>query len=429
MLARLLSRDALFSGTLMRAALSLGIRVGGVLLMLAAQILLARAMPVSEYGVFIYAINIIPLATLLLQLGFPSATIKFMHHYKGEPALLKGFVRISFLLPAVLIAAVCALLWLVHAQLPMPEIMHRTVRDGVWIVLFFAMTQMAQQHLRALHKVSYSQVFEQIGLPLLLIGFAGLVLLRGQPSDFSQAIGFYGVCYIVLTLITTLLLARVLASHSDLRMPARYETRYWLKTAMPMGVGVMAITLLSRIDIFMLGMFLPAEAIAHYGVASRIAGFLMFALAALGAVLDPIISQMYHEGRIADISRLIGKVVRLVLLGGAAMFAGLLLLGEFILGLFGAAYVDATSLMLILAAGQMVNLSAGPSVSILNISGHQKIYMQLLLVCVVLTAGALWLVIPAYGVLGAAVVTSVMLAVMNAALGVLIYRKTGIRIL
>lgn len=415
----------------MRAALSLGIRVGGVGLMLLAQILLARAMPVSQYGIFIYATNVIPLATLLMQLGFPSATIKFMHHYKDQPALLKGFVYVSFALPAMLIAVVGGLTWIAQqaALLSLPDLMASTIEYGLWVVLFFAITQMAQQHLRALHRVTYSQIFEQIGLPLLLIAFAATVLLQQAPTDFIATISYYGLCYVALAATTCVVLWRVLPQHAGIQVRPAYDTNSWVKTAMPMGVGVMAITLLSRIDVFMLGMFLPADAIAHYGVASRIAGFLMFALAALGAVLDPIISDLYHKGDIEKISRMISKVVRLVLLGGSVMFVALYVLGGEILGLFGPEYSDAKPLLLILAAGQMLNLSAGPSVSILNISGHQKIYMQLLLVFVVLTAGALTLVIPAYGVVGAATVTSIMLAAMNLALSILIYRKTGIRIL
>lgn len=399
--------------------------------MLAAQMLLARALPMNDYGTFIYATNLIALLTLLVQFGFPSATMKFMHHYAHAPSLLKGFVRISFLLPFMagcVLVALAALL--AYSQIiPLAAVLRQSLLWAVWVVLFFAAVQTAQQHLRAMHHVMYAQCFEQIGLPLLLIAFGAWALIGKHTIGFHDAIVYYGMNYMLVAAIVGIVLCRLLPRHADVAVPATYQTRFWLKTALPMGIGVMAIALLSRLDILLLGMYLDAQTVAHYGVASRIAALLMFALAALGVVLDPMISRLYHQGEIAAISHLISRVVRLVVLGGIAAFMVLYLLGDEVLRLFGEEYVDARTLMLILAAGQLMNLSAGPSVSILNISGHQHAYMKLLLCFIVLSVAALMLVIPVYGALGAAIVTTTLLIGMNMALGILIYRKTGIRII
>lgn len=429
MLVRLLYNPHV-SHLLLRAALSLSIRIGGVGLMFMAHVLLARAMSTDDYGSFVYAVNAIPLLVLLVQLGFTSASVKYMHAYKAEPAALKGFVYTSFWLPCMLaLIGILAIAPLLLAYVPMTHVMQQTFTYGMWAVLLFAMTQTAQQHLRALHRTTYSQIFEQIGLPLMLMAFAGFVLWHGATASFVESIHAYTLCYAVLSVITVAVCWRMLGRHIPLNETPQWRVSEWVRTALPMGVGVIAIALLSRLDVLMLGAYVAPETIAHYGVASRIAALLMFALAALGAVLDPMISQWYHAGEIAKISNLISRVVRLIVLASLLMLGGLYFFGDLLLGMFGPEYIEAKSIMLVLAVGQALNISAGPSASILNVSGHQKAYMHLVLVCIAISAAALALVIPAYGVMGAAIVSATMLIGMNIALGVMIYRKTGIRIL
>lgn len=413
-----------------RAGLSLGIRMGGVGLMFMAHVLLARAMSTDDYGSFVYAINAIPLMVLLVQLGFPSASVKYMHAYQAEPAALKGFVYASFALPSMLaLIGILAIAPLLLAYVPMPHVMQQTFTYGMWAVLLFAMTQMAQQHLRALHRTSYSQVFEQIGLPLLLMAFAGYVLWQGARASFVESMHIYTLCYALLALVTMCVCWRMLGKHIPLNQAPQWHVAEWVRTALPMGISVMAIALLSRLDVLMLGAYVAPETIAHYGVASRIAALLMFALAALGAVLDPMISQWYHAGEKHKISQLVSRIVRVIMVASMLMLGGLYLCGDVLLGMFGPEYLEAKSIMLVLAVGQALNISAGPSASILNVSGHQKAYMQLVLGCIAISAGALAFVIPAYGVMGAAIVTTTVLISMNIALGLMIYRKTGIRIL
>lgn len=422
--------DSVMHRLLGRAGLSLGIRVGGVGLMFMAHVLLARAMSANDYGSFVYAINAIPLMVLLVQLGFPSASVKYMHAYTAEPSALKGFVITSFLLPSTLaLIGIVAVAPLLLTYVPMTAVMQQTFTYGMWAVLLFALTQMAQQHLRALHRTTYSQIFEQIGLPLLLMAFAGYVLWQGAGASFVESMHIYTLCYALLALVTACVCWRMLGKHIALDRTPEWRLREWVRTAIPMGISVIAITLLSRLDVLMLGAYVAPETIAHYGVASRIAALLMFAMAALGAVLDPIISQWYHAGDTHKISQLLSRIVRLILCASMLMLVGLYFCSDLLLGMFGPEYTEAKSILLVLAIGQAFNISAGPSASILNVSGHQKAYMHLVLGCIAISAAALAWAIPAYGVMGAAVVTAAMLVAMNVALGVLIYRKTGIRIL
>lgn len=122
----------------------------------------------------------------------------------------------------------------------------------------------------------------------------------------------------------------------------------------------------------------PVAAGAYFA-AERIAKLLSIALIGVNQIVGPMIARSWRAERLDE--------VRLLVLGGSAMaffvasigFFAYLLVGRFALRLFDPAYSDAYGVLLILAAGQLVNAICGPNNYLLNMVGLERTYMWIML--------------------------------------------------
>ena len=187
--------------------------------------------------------------------------------------------------------------------------------------------------------------------------------------------------------------------------------------------------LLSRLDILMLGLFVAASELAEYGVAARIAVLLSFLYSALNNALIPTISKNVQENTLDSLNSLIPKIMRIACAVTLLGFGMTVMLGEWLLSLFGEEYISAYIIQLVLAAAQSINLYAGPLGSVLLVTGHQKALLYFTLFFAALLAGALWFSIASYGLLGAAIATFCVVVLLNASLLILVKRLTSIRLL
>ena len=121
------------------------------------------------------------------------------------------------------------------------------------------------------------------------------------------------------------------------------------------------------------------------------------------SILGPPIAQAYAVG---DVTR-IGRIVRLTALGlvgiASPYLAMIFFAPHFVLSLFGPEFDAAANALLVLAAGQVVNLLGGPVGLVLIMTGNERWTLAYgVAAAVVCIALCLWL-IPLYGLMGAAI--------------------------
>jgi O-antigen/teichoic acid export membrane protein len=188
------------------------------------------------------------------------------------------------------------------------------------------------------------------------------------------------------------------------------------------GMGLV----LNSTDKIMIGAIIGTREAGIYVAVSRTAAFTLFGINAVNVVLGPMISALHSSDKREDLQRLLMLAAR----GGFAFMvpvgAVLVLWGRHVLGFFGAEFVEGYTPLVILAAAQMVNALAGSVGVLLVMTGHQR------LVCVILTASVLLnvllnaILIPAYGLSGAAAATGSTTVLWNVLLLVYVSKRMGL---
>jgi O-antigen/teichoic acid export membrane protein len=188
-----------------------------------------------------------------------------------------------------------------------------------------------------------------------------------------------------------------------------------LSTAWPFLVtGVVLFAVNSGTDVWIIGANLDQSDVALYGAAVRLVGLMASPMLILLSVAPPMIAELNARGDRAQLEHAVRAATTLVAIPSLLAFLALIALGHVILSaVYGPFYGQADGVAIVLGAGYLANVLAGPCGVTLMMTGHQKAMMTITIATGVLSvAGALALVQP-LGMIGVAISTSLGLVVQN----------------
>ena len=108
------------------------------------------------------------------------------------------------------------------------------------------------------------------------------------------------------------------------------------------------------------------------------------------------------------------------------MFAGFLVFGEQILGLFGEGQEQGKLILILLSIGLLVDAATGPSRIVLMMTGHEGAYVRIFGSIVLAGILVQLAVIPVWGLLGAAVVNMLARIAAQLAIAWFAHRRIGL---
>ena len=176
----------------------------------------------------------------------------------------------------------------------------------------------------------------------------------------------------------------------------------------------------------LVGVWMPASDVALYNVAHRTAFLTTIVLASVNSIAAPKFAELYHAGNLAALGATARNSARMMLLLTVPVLAFFVAAPSFVMALFGSEFVTGSTLLVILAIGQFVNVSTGSVGLVLIMSGREKVARNNVAVAATLNVVLQVVLIPRYGALGAAIATSVSIAMLNLSAAYLVHRELGI---
>ena len=408
---------------------SLGLQLGGVLLSLALSVLLARLLGPDDFGAYAYVYALVSLLAIPAQFGLPTLVIRetAKAQASGQWGLMRGVWQWAGVsacaLTLLLVAAGGASAWAFASRFTRPELL--TFAWGLALVPLVVLGTLRGAALTGLRKVVQGQVPERIVRPLLLVLFLAAMWLTDRVLGAAQAMALHVLAAGIAFLLGGWLLRRELPFALRQRIRSEYRTRQWLKSVLPLAMVDGMWLVMTKTDIVMLGWFAPARDVGIYRVASAGAVVVTLGLAAVGMVTMPYFAR-FHQLRDMDAFQYLATIAArwafVLALPVVVLFA---IFGTIVIHLtFGSAYVSAQSALTILALGQLVTAGFGTVAPLLNMAGYERDTAIGIAIAAVCNVALNLVLIPAYGVNGAAVATSLSLVAWN----VILWRAIRIRL-
>lgn len=395
-----------------------------------SRIAIARFLNPEGYGLITLGIAGMSIAATLSLLGLPSGIQRYVSFYKGKgdegriKGTILGALKICFPLSLIL-----AILTFIGADWVSIHVFHEPHLTPVLKIFslaipFFVLAQnlvsstIGFQDLR--YKVYVNDLFQNT---FKLVAIVTLLLL---------GVGIVGAAWgWVLAIILTPFLAlyfleKKLFPVFNSKIKSVHVEKELFSFSWPLIFVSAAGLIIGWTDTLMLGYFSTTSDVGIYNVALPTAMLLMNITVAFSMIFLPVASELYGRNRIEDLRNAYSAVTKWVFALTLPIFLLMALFSESIIQIiFGAEYITGALVLSILAAGFFIDSATGPVAHITMIYGRTKINM----VCSFIGAGANFtlnfLLIPIYGMEGAAIATASSYVLMKIALLIAAYRIAG----
>jgi O-antigen/teichoic acid export membrane protein len=256
--------------------------------------------------------------------------------------------------------------------------------------------------------------------PLLVLASMAVAYALGWPMSAVTAAGAAIVGGWLAVVIQTILINRRLATEVQTG-PSERQLGRWLATSIPLLAITFSEILLQTTDVLTISQFMSPADVAVYFAAAKTMSLVMFVHYAVGSAMASRFSALNARGDQSGLALAIREAVNWTFWPSLAGAAILLLLGKPLLWLFGPQFADGYPVMQVLMLGFLGRAAAGPSEFLLNMLGQQRATACVAVFVAGSTIVLNLMLVPRFGLLGAATATAVSL-VAGAALNTTVAR-------
>jgi len=186
-----------------------------------------------------------------------------------------------------------------------------------------------------------------------------------------------------------------------------------LSFSLTMALATIASIALRNIDILIIGVYLPLSNIAVYTVAVTVAGIVEAPAAALAKIADAKISNAFALNNMAEIREIYLKSTRILMFIGFLLFSLITVNIHGLLTFLPQKYNEGEMVIIIISLSALFNMMTGINSSIIFYSNKHKQGTVLLVLLIISSIILNLLLIPKYGIIGAAIATSINLFFFN----------------
>lgn len=172
---------------------------------------------------------------------------------------------------------------------------------------------------------------------------------------------------------------------------------------------------LTQGNILIMGFFLDVQHIGVYKVAFQLAFLLAMLLEAFETVVAPMISEDYAKRNLEKMRENYILATNWITITTIPLFIIILIVAQDMMALLGRGFSGklGSSVLIILATGQMINAATGTAVYTLILTGRQKLFIVDTIISLILNITLSFFLIPKYGIIGAAIGSAASIALVN----------------
>jgi len=373
---------------------------------LVTVLLLATLLEPDGFGLYSFAFSLATIAALPLSLGLPSLVVREVARAKQREnwkkfngiqyfAFLATLAGSFFIIPIAGVLGTMFQAWddarslLLVALLTMPLVALSSVRAAV---------------LTGLGLVARGQIPDSVVRPVSLIL---MILAFNSAADLTP---FTAMVFNLIAILLSFLAGMKILSNAKKSLPVEpaRESDYanWSRALVPLSLVTGLQVLNSQVDILVLGFYEPFNSIGIYRVAASAAGQIIFVTFVMNQVLAPEFVRLYERQRPKEMQELAKRAGALCFLVASVVVLFYWVFGEVLIDiLLGPDYAGSYGVLKILSFGYLVYALSSPANTLLTMTGNEKYLAISAALAFLLNLALNFLLVPRFGVHGAAAAT------------------------
>ena len=403
--------DNHFKEVLKGSFLSFILKIIGMLLNFVFIAIITRNYGSSVLGMFALLITIINIISMVGRLGLDISLVRLISEfYSNNKRDIANSFYVSLLKVVILFSSLLTIILFLIAPLITKYIFMNNIelinfRLSLLAVLPLVIISINMHSLRALKKIKSFTFLENISNYLFAI-----VLLYIFTRLFSK-IEIIPLLSFILSIFITMLISHILWSKNSKLLSIAHKTKIKIKDLLNLSLPILfsnSILFISQfIPIIILGIYKSNSEVGIFHVIFKISSFTGLTLIAVNSIIAPKISELFATGNMASLSSMIEKSSRLVFWSSFPILSIIYIFPSEFLGIFGNEFKDSVLSLSIIMIGQVINAMTGSVGLMLQMIGKEKVLQNILIIDIFLIIIINLILIPKFGVLGAAIASTV----------------------
>lgn len=405
-------------------AVSIFIQAGGGLVAFAMFSLAARVLSSVDFGHLAMWLSICQMGSVVAILGQEMFILRSLNQYivADEPALAKGALLFSI----TIVSTVPILLSLIGSLefLASGTPLSLVAAMGLFLVAS-SILALTSHVARSIVGIVVSDGTRELLWRSLVVAALMAIILAGGKIQIERFFLLASAAIGVSICIQFFAIQRKMPANI-VHATARWKIRDWSRMSFGFWMSTILDTINQYLDVVLIYWLLDPVAAGAYFIASRLANMFATILSAVHSYATRRIPALYFSHKFTELDQTLKSMSEIVLL---CVVIGITVIGfgaSTILGLFGPTFVSYKWTLFILTTGTALFALGGPAAAVLLITGHEARYPWIVGINMILRFLGFAVLIPMFGLNGAALSTATSLVIVTIALNVLCRRWVGV---
>lgn len=375
----------------------------------------------AEAGAFFTTTALFLLATNIGQLGTNTGVVYFISRARGTGSLRNARVYMRLgMRPVLVLGMLIAVAMWVWAE-PLADLMSNGPVDASvatsirWLAPFVPLAAVLNVSLsgtRGLGSMKANALLDQLLRPMLQLA---LVAVAAWLVSADQMPTFWALPYLPVAVLAWFAWRKMSARASGGAQPdAGYVPRraFW-KFTLPRALSGIAQVAMQRLDIILVASLAGVGPAAVYAATTRFLALGLLANGAISQAVQPLLGEALGRGDQRSARELYQTATGWLVIGAWPVYFFLIIFAPTILRVFGGGYGEGRPVLLILSVSMIVGTGCGMVSMVLTMAGKTTWNLANVLLAFGVNIGLDLLLIPHYGIVGAAIGWSVAIVTAN----------------
>ncbi|MFD1316844.1 oligosaccharide flippase family protein [Namhaeicola litoreus] len=416
-----------------KSSYSLMVKIFTVVLGLALSVFLGRVLSVSDFGIINLSNRIIQVLIVFCLFGMRQVIIKIVAiDYNSKNTQETANIMFTAYIFNGVISILISIVFILISDWLSVEIFKEPKLRWPLTISIIALTPQIFSRVFSGALVGYRRIWQSnlvdntLSTLITIIILSAFYLLNYEINIINVSI-IYALSRLFVMLVVGTYWYGIFQNQK------KEKTRIILPSIFKNTLSLFMVSITSMIflnaDAIMLGWLGNVRMVGLYTVAAKIATLTIFFMQVTNTAISPKLAHLFAENKINQLERMTQSITLGLTVIALITLTFIIVFGKFALGLWGNEFEEAYLVLIILSIGQFFNIATGASGAILMMCGLQHEYAKLSLFLVVLNLVLNYFLIKYYGIIGAAIATSVIVFLDNISRVVLAKKKLNILII
>ena len=432
-------QDKDFSELFKKGGLSFLIRIGGQVMGFLLTLIIARYFGASGLGDYVLAIIVLRVFAMISKLGVDTTSIRVIASFASQNKFksIKYFRKKIVLLLIATTLVFSAIMYFNAVLLASfiganPEY----IKLNSFLVLPMTFFILHYQSLRGLKKIAEFSFFYRMSETLFTI--VSILVIMQFNKDASVPIYGYVTSMCIVSILTFIsynywfnVKSKEGINEQELDL---MPLKNILAISMPLMFAQSVQFIMAWTDKLMIGNMMTSQDVGIYHIAFKLSMFATIGLMAINSIAAPKFAELYAKQDFEGLKKVVNQSTKFIFWSTIPLVIIFFIFPEFLLGLFGDKFKIGVTAFIFLSCGRLISSFSGSVGNLLQMTGKQVMFMNILFAGACINVALNYLLIPSdnlfaefgvSGINGAALASMISLSTWNLAMVYFVKREFG----